>query len=31
MIDPHVHLRDWEQKEKETIKHGLKVAYEALG
>lgn len=26
MIDPHVHLRDWSQEEKETILHGLKVA-----
>jgi dihydroorotase len=26
MIDPHVHLRDWEQKAKETIEHGLSVA-----
>ncbi len=26
MIDPHVHLRDWNQKEKETILHGMKVA-----
>lgn len=26
MIDPHVHLRDWKQEEKETILHGLKVA-----
>lgn len=26
MIDPHVHLRDWNQQEKETILHGLKVA-----
>ncbi len=26
MIDPHVHLRDWNQKEKETIDHGLTVA-----
>lgn len=26
MIDPHVHLRDWNQKEKETISHGLSVA-----
>ncbi len=26
MIDPHVHLRDWEQKAKETIEHGLTVA-----
>lgn len=27
MIDPHAHLRDWEQASKETIEHGLKVAY----
>ncbi|MBQ0017739.1 MAG: dihydroorotase family protein [Clostridiales bacterium] len=26
MIDPHVHLRDWNQAEKETVKHGLSVA-----
>ena len=26
MIDPHVHLRDWVQAEKETLSHGLKVA-----
>lgn len=26
MIDPHVHLRDWNQEEKETLLHGLKVA-----
>jgi dihydroorotase len=29
MIDPHVHLRDWKQKEKETVEHGLSVAYQA--
>lgn len=29
MIDPHVHLRDWNQKDKETLLHGLKVAKEA--
>ncbi len=29
MIDPHAHLRDWNQKHKETIKHGLNVAYHA--
>jgi dihydroorotase len=29
MIDPHVHLRDWNQSSKETIKHGLLVAYKA--
>jgi len=29
MIDPHVHLRDWEQAQKETVKHGLQVAYRA--
>jgi len=27
MIDPHVHLRDWKQDAKETVKHGLEVAY----
>ena len=26
MIDPHVHLRDWNQAEKETVAHGLAVA-----
>lgn len=26
MIDPHVHLRDWSQNEKETLSHGLGVA-----
>ncbi len=26
MIDPHVHLRDWEQSGKETILHGMSVA-----
>lgn len=26
MIDPHAHLRDWEQAEKETLAHGLAVA-----
>lgn len=26
MIDPHVHLRDWNQAEKETVLHGLAVA-----
>lgn len=26
MIDPHVHLRDWKQKDKETVAHGLRVA-----
>ncbi len=26
IIDPHVHLRDWEQKEKETIFHGIETA-----
>ena len=29
MIDPHVHLRDWKQKDKETVKHGLQVASKA--
>ena len=26
MIDPHVHLRDWEQKDKETVLHGMEAA-----
>lgn len=26
MIDPHVHLRDWNQKDKETVAHGLAEA-----
>jgi len=26
MIDPHVHLRDWAQSDKETLAHGLMVA-----
>lgn len=29
MIDPHVHLRDWDQKEKETVLHGMSVASKA--
>ncbi len=29
MIDPHVHFRDWEQSEKETVAHGLYVASKA--
>ncbi len=29
MIDPHVHLRDFNESHKETIHHGLKVAYNA--
>jgi len=29
MIDPHVHLRDWAQKRKETLRHGLSVAWRA--
>jgi dihydroorotase len=29
MIDPHVHLRDWCQCNKETVRHGLSVAYRA--
>ncbi len=29
MIDPHVHLRDWKQSDKETIAHGLEVAKKA--
>ncbi len=28
MVDPHVHLRDWNDSNKETIYHGLKVAYD---
>ena len=27
MIDPHIHLRDFNQKDKETILHGLRTAY----
>lgn len=26
MIDPHVHLRDWEERDKETISHAFRVA-----
>ena len=29
MIDPHVHLRDWNQRDKETLRHGLSVAWRA--
>jgi dihydroorotase len=29
MIDPHVHLRDWGQSAKETLRHGLTVASRA--
>jgi dihydroorotase len=29
MIDPHVHLRDWNQAAKETLRHGLGVAFRA--
>jgi dihydroorotase len=29
MIDPHVHLRDWNQAHKETLRHGLSVAWRA--
>lgn len=29
MIDPHVHFRDWNQKDKETILHGMRVGLEA--
>jgi len=29
MIDPHVHLRDWEQRSKETLYHGLRTAVKA--
>ncbi len=27
MIDTHVHLRDWQQQNKETLAHGFEVAY----
>jgi len=29
MIDPHAHLRDWNQKKKDTVAHGLTVAWKA--
>lgn len=29
MIDPHVHLRDWDQASKETILHGMRIASRA--
>ena len=29
MIDPHVHLRDWNESAKETVKHGLELAYDS--
>jgi len=29
MIDPHVHLRDWNQAARETLRHGLSVAWRA--
>ncbi len=29
MIDPHAHLRDWKQASKETLRHGLSVAWRA--
>jgi dihydroorotase len=29
VIDPHVHLRDWNQAGKETLRHGLDVAWRA--
>ncbi len=29
MIDPHVHLRDGKQSDKETVLHGLTVAWKA--
>jgi len=29
MIDPHVHLRDWNQQSKETVEHGISVAWRA--
>ena len=28
MIDPHVHLRDWKQAQKETMAHGMEVAWQ---
>ena len=27
MVDPHVHLRDWDQADKETVRHGFDVAW----
>ena len=27
MIDPHVHLRDWNEREKETILHGMESGF----
>ncbi len=27
MIGPHTHFRDWQQSKKETLYHGLKIAY----
>jgi len=29
VIDPHAHLRDWNQASKETLRHGLSVAWRA--
>jgi dihydroorotase len=29
VIDPHVHLRDWKESAKETLRHGLEVAARA--
>jgi dihydroorotase len=29
VVDPHVHLRDWSQAHKETLRHGLSVAWRA--
>jgi dihydroorotase len=29
MIDPHAHLRDWSQAAKETVRHGMEVAWRA--
>ncbi|MDD4082890.1 MAG: dihydroorotase [Sphaerochaetaceae bacterium] len=29
MIDPHVHLRDWNQSDKETVEHGINQALSA--
>jgi len=27
MVDPHVHLRDWDQADKETLQHGFDLAW----
>ena len=29
MIDPHVHLRDWNEREKETLRHGMETGFMA--